>query len=172
LLGEYPRAMRKAKPIVIIILFFMAFQAKCQNRKYIVDSIPFYIHDTAFSKHTQTFAITRRVFEQLYLNYCDTFFLVFDGFYPIKKVLDIAMNDTIFVGRFLESKGFVRSDYGWGNWDKGPRFANAKYTKDSCKCEVYRVYYYYEKMKDGYFNLKIKEAIICNQKSPDWMGNW
>jgi hypothetical protein len=82
------------------------------------------------------------------------------------------MYDTIFIGKFLRAKGFKEVDYGWGNWQNGPRFTYAKFIKDSCKCEVDRVYFDYKKMEDGYYNLKIKEGIICNEEPLEWFGDW
>ena len=56
---------------------------------------------------------------------------------------------------------------GYGNWDYGPEFIDEEFEKGKCHCEVYKLYFDYHKMKDSYYNMEIKEKIVCNEKDPD-----
>ncbi len=128
------------------------------------------IHDTAFSHHTQYLKMTRKQFRKLNLNFCDTFSLVFTCFYPIIDTLMNAENERVYLHHILLSKGFTMVNWGRGNWENGPRFIDEEFKKDSCHCTVYKIYFNYHKQKNGYYNLKVKEKIFCNEKDPTWLG--
>jgi hypothetical protein len=62
----------------------------------------------------------------------------------------------------LIKNGFVQVDWGSGNWEKGPRFIYYKYIKGDCQCSVFKKYYFNQKIKDKFYDLRITERIICN----------
>jgi hypothetical protein len=99
---------------------------------------------------------------KLNLNFCDTFSTEINGLYAILKSEPLLADDSSIVKVILIKKGFTQTDWGSGNWEKGPRFIYLKYTKGDCNCSVYKKYYYNKKMKDGSYDLRISERIICN----------
>lgn len=153
--------------VILFILLGLSYSSVCQKN---IDSsyIAKRVHDTAFSHHTQYFRMTRKQFRKLHLNFCDTFSFVFTGFYPIEDSLQYAWKETVYLDRLLKAYGFV-DDIGGGysNWEKGPRMMSENLKKDSCHCKVYKLYFNYYKMKDGYYNMEVKEKIVCNEKDPD-----
>jgi len=102
--------------------------------------------------------------DTLHLNFCDTFSIEINGLYPILGSLPALQDDSTIVKTLLIRKGFSQVDWGSGNWDKGPRMMNSKYKKGDCNCEVSKRYYYNKKMKDGNYDLRVSERIICNPK--------
>jgi len=109
--------------------------------------------------------ITAEQFAKLNFNYCDTFSMEVSGFYPVLKVLPSIENDSIHLVRILKREGWETTNGGgWGNWQKGPRFIKVDMKKGNCDCTVIKSYYNYHKMKDGYYSLKVTEAIFCNKE--------
>lgn len=100
--------------------------------------------------------------DNLVLNFCDTFSMEFTGLYPISDSLPPLMQDNTMIKKLLLEKGFSNVDWGSGNWEKGPRFIYLKFTKDGCNCNTFKKYYYNVKQREGYYNLRITERIICN----------
>jgi len=62
----------------------------------------------------------------------------------------------------LENNGFKQVHSGSGNWELGPRFLYLEYTNGNCNCKIIKKYYYNKKDKDGFFNLRVSERLICN----------
>jgi hypothetical protein len=61
------------------------------------------------------------------------------------------------LGAILKAKGFKLTNYGQGNWNKGPRYVERTYEKDSCICTVSKMYY--TATHDSLF--EIHESISC-----------
>ena len=107
-------------------------------------------------------ATSLRSLDSLNLNFCDTFSIEINGLYSPIKSLPSSQSDYLIVKQLLVKSGFKKVDWGTGNWDKGPRFIYLKYSKGNCNCSLYKKYYFNKKMKDGSFDLRISERIICN----------
>lgn len=120
---------------------------------------------TANAQTVKTQVITAsslRSLDSLNLNFCEKFSLEVDGLYSLIKTLPSSQDDHLIVKKLLIKSGFKNVDWGTGNWDRGPRFIYLKYSKGNCTCSLYKKYYFNRKMKDGTFNLRISERIICN----------
>jgi hypothetical protein len=101
--------------------------------------------------------------EKMELDYCKSFSLEIVGLYPIMKSLPSSTDDKGTLAKSLLLKnGFTKIDSGLGNWQKGPRVISSEYIKGNCNCKVFKKYYFNEKQKDGYFDLRITERLICN----------
>lgn len=100
--------------------------------------------------------------ENLSLDFCDTFSLEITGLYRTLRKLPALVNDSTFIKKLLIKNGFNQVDWGSGNWDLGPRFLYLKFVKDTCTCRTFKKYYYAKKKKNGYYDLRISERIICN----------
>ena len=120
--------------------------------------------DTVIISKDKTVAITAEQFAKLNLNYCDTFSIEVEGFYPILDEEPAIIKDTVHLARVLKAKGFKVVNTEWGNWEKGPRIFRIDLTKDNCKCTIVKLYYNYRKMKDGSYSMKVTEKIVCNKK--------
>ena len=105
---------------------------------------------------------------KLTLDFCDTLSVEFKGLYLNLDTLPSLTNDSTFVKTLLIKNGFLLVDWGSGNWEKGPRFVYSKYRKGDCNCSIYKKYYFDKKQKDGSYNLRVSERLICNSdKSMD-----
>jgi len=99
---------------------------------------------------------------ELTLDFCDTLSVELNGLYPNLDTLPSLTNDSTFVKTLLIKNGFLLVDWGSGNWEKGPRFVYSKYRKGNCNCSIYKKYYFDKKQKDGSYNLRVSERLICN----------
>ncbi len=100
--------------------------------------------------------------DQLTFDFCDTFSIEINGLYPIITTLPTLQEDSTLVKMLLQNNGFSRVDWGAGNWELGPRFIYLKFEKGDCSCRTYKKYYYNQKQKDGSYDLRVSERIICN----------
>ena len=99
---------------------------------------------------------------KLTLDFCNTFSVELNGLYKNLDTLPSLTNDSTFVKTLLTENGFLLVDWGVGNWEKGPRFVYSKYRKEGCNCSIYKKYYSGKKQKDGSYNLRVSERLICN----------
>ena len=106
---------------------------------------------------------------KLTLDFCDTLSVELNGLYPNLDTLPSLTSDSTFVKTLLIKNGFLLVDWGSGNWGKGPRFVYLKYRNGNCNCCIYKKYYFDKKQKDGTYNLRVSERIICN--SNKYMDN-
>jgi hypothetical protein len=96
------------------------------------------------------------------IDFCDTLSVEFKGLYPSIDTLPSLTSDSTFVKTLLIKNGFLLVDRGSGNWEKGPRFVYSKYRKGDCNCSIYKKYYFDKKQKDGSYNLRVSERLVCN----------
>lgn len=122
---------------------------------------------TATGSKSQTIVIAANTlnFAKFLPDLCDTFSLEFEGFYPVMDTLPNASTDTMFLDNYLKAKRFTVKNGGWGNWGKGPRFLSLELVRDSCRCNVFKKYYYLDPLSDRRYNLKVTEKIVCNLKN-------
>lgn len=96
------------------------------------------------------------------LKFCDTLSVEIRGLYPVMKSMIPADADSTMVKSLLLDQGFKVVDLGWGNWMHGPRMIYTAYSKDKCRCETYKIWTDYLKMRNGYYSMKLSERIICH----------
>lgn len=101
-------------------------------------------------------------FSDYFSNPCDSFSLEVAGLYPVLDTLPVAVGDTLYLDSFLKQKGFEVVSTVFGNWEKGPRFFEMELAKDSCRCKVYKKYFYHQLRADSSYSLRVTERVVCN----------
>ena len=141
------------KRLVVIFTILIIFSACSQNQKVL-------IYNTS---QTQIINVNKKQdLDNLIFNFCDTLSVEIIGLYPILDILPNLLEESIIVKSLLIKNGFTQTDWGSGNWMEGPRCFYLKYQKDSCICEIFKKYYSHEQQKDGMYNLRVTERIICS----------
>lgn len=120
----------------------------------------FVTHAQAVKTQTVTVKNTNEI-RAMKLDFCRPLSLEILGLYPILNELP-ADEQGSQVKQILIKNGFVQTDGGRGNWEKGPRFTQSTWKKDSCTCIAIKKYYYNRKMADGAYDLRVTERLICN----------
>jgi hypothetical protein len=76
---------------------------------------------------------------------------------------DIPNDEHFILKKYLEDKDFVQTNWGRGNWDKGPRIVVLDFEKAGCLCSLIKKYYSdYDGKKDQKL-YKVTEEIKCSQ---------
>lgn len=108
-------------------------------------------------------SLTAQEYLNTELNYCESFNLIVEGLYPATISLGYGGDETTILDDRLREKGFELVDYGWGNWQQGPRMVHRTLKKESCECTVYKYYYTVESCDvDGIYYV-ITEELHCNK---------
>ncbi|MBL7940690.1 MAG: hypothetical protein JNL43_15115 [Flavobacteriales bacterium] len=93
---------------------------------------------------------------------CQSFVYDYTGLYPIVDTLPGITEDSIYIDTLLKEAGMKVIDYGWGNWQDGPRMINMKLALETCTCTVTKLYLFHDELPDGYWNSRIIERVVCN----------
>ena len=80
-------------------------------------------------------------------------------FYSNKTNEQIPEIDTLKISEYLKLKGFKVTGWGRGNWIFGPRIISLTLEKDSCTCQVDKLYY----TQDSLTDYKVTERILCKK---------
>lgn len=76
-----------------------------------------------------------------------------------KEIVAKDEDEKVILVQILKKKGFKITNWGRGNHPLGPRIVVLNLKKDSCECEVQKVYYAYQ--QDTIYN--ITERIKCEK---------
>lgn len=101
---------------------------------------------------------------------CERYVYDYTGLYPIIDSLPTITEDSIYIDTLLKERGMKVIDYGWGNWQLGPRMINMKLALGACTCNVTKAYFLNERLPDSSWNARITERVICNV--PDSLVPW
>jgi len=80
---------------------------------------------------------------------CTSFVYEYTGLYPIIDTLPVITEDSIYMDMLLKEMGMNVIDYGWGNWQLGPRMINMKLALGTCTCDVTKAYFLHEQLPDS-----------------------
>lgn len=104
--------------------------------------------------------VERDYLDSLLKDICTTEHIEFTDFY---KVLDSISSDefeNLILVDSLKSKDFEVTNWGRGNWMKGPRIVTFTMTRGQCECHVDKLYY--SMKEEGKY--KVTERIKCSEQ--------
>lgn len=113
-------------------------------------------------KPLRKLVINQQDISRIKLDYCDSLSIEFTGLYPILDSLPAHTTERLKTKTLLTEAGFEQTNYGWGNWPRGPRFVYMEYKKGDCTCKLYKKYYFLNAVEEGNTKLQVTERIICN----------
>lgn len=101
---------------------------------------------------------------------CASFVYDYSGLHSVVDTLPAITDDSIYIDTLLKEMGMKLVDFGWGNWQEGPRMMTMKLALDACTCTVTKAYFFQDELPDGHWNARIMERVVCNV--PDSLVPW
>jgi hypothetical protein len=78
-----------------------------------------------------------------------------------KQLVPKDEDEKLLLAQILKKKGFKITNWGRGNHPLGPRFIALTLKKDSCECEIDKIYYSTDNVPDSIYT--ITEKIKCKK---------
>jgi hypothetical protein len=103
--------------------------------------------------------VGREYFDSLLIDICSTPDLEFIDLYPIQDSILHDKFEKLYLVTYLKTNGFKVTDWGRGNWMKGPRIVSYTMLNEECNCMVDKLYYTNE--TDNKY--KVTERIRCRK---------
>lgn len=146
------------KMIQIILLFLSVVFTSCESTN--TSNRPTSIQST---DTVATYRICSTTLDSLQFDFCEELSVEFVCLYDTINSIPVHTDESFEADDLLTSAGFLRQNYGWGNWPLGPRIISIHYTKDSCDCHLMKKCFFHGEDSSGVvFEVRITEQIICN----------
>jgi len=150
--------MRQIITISIIPLFLWSCNNKTNNK---VD-LKTQESDSSFAEIEWNYREVRQSYvDSLMLDICSTQDAEFIDLYPFLDSIASDKDEKLVLVDSLKSIGFKVTEWGRGNWMKGPRIVNVTMTNQQCECQIDKLYYSIN--QDGKY--KVTERIKCKKAS-------